>query len=193
MSVRPPSGSPPRRTREACSELLRDGYCLRTSLLTATRQPLHRIGAQSLFMSESEGEESDVALKPRTTDSNKQTPRKLEHSKASTKLERFTTPTGAAAGRLIDEPGESCRIFQQRAVSAAVEMVVFVDPVADYPRSACLARRGEGIYRALEGVKGMSTRVHYDLESPVVVVVTNLALTHNVLLAARRPMDSWSA
>jgi hypothetical protein len=72
-------------------------------------------------------------------------------------------------------------------------MVVFVDPVADYPRSARLARRGEGIDRALEGVKGMSSRVHYDLESPVVVVVTNLALTHNVLLAARRLIDWWSA
>jgi len=76
-------------------------------------------------------------------------------------------------------------------MGAAVKMILFPDPVADDPRSARLANRGKRVDRALEGVEGVSRSVHYDLERSLVVdFVTDLASSHNVLLAPRPPIDT---
>src|SRR5215216_1361452 len=66
-----------------------------------------------------------------------------------------------------------------RAVGATVEMTIRLHAVTDDLHAAVLADRGEGVDRALEAVEGVRVPPrHTDVERLVVIVATDLALSH---------------
>src|SRR5262245_14371123 len=72
-----------------------------------------------------------------------------------------------------------------RAVRAAEQMPVGLDPVPDHAAAAVLAERRERVDRTLEAVEEMSGAVE-DLERLVVVVPTDLATRHEFTGHRRR-------
>ena len=69
-----------------------------------------------------------------------------------------------------------------RAMCAAIERAVRLDPMSDDLATAVLAHRRERMNRALEAVEGMAMSGGDDLEGQVIVVAANL--TRHVLLAS---------
>jgi hypothetical protein len=68
----------------------------------------------------------------------------------------------------------------------AIDGVIGLDAMSDYPASTVLAGRSQRVYRALEGIEHVRLAPQDDVEGFVVFVSTYLASAHASLLSALR-------